>query len=701
MKRTLCIAAKLQIQAAEGVKPRRFAIEAYDGGLLNVEGFDLPVVVDLAGLEVPADVPILIDHQKTVEATLGITDAFTNNGQTLALGGLVTGQSPTAQQVIAQHDAGHRWQASIGAMVVDEERIPQGTPVTVNARTFVGPIIVARKSVLGETSVLPKGAAKRTTVNLAAAAAAQSQVKGTAMSFEDYVMSLGLDAATLTPEAAAALQVAFTTSQGAAPPAPAPAQAVATAAPPAVLPTAAAGALPMDIEATRKEFRTLAAAEMRRNATIQAKASGYPHIAATAIEQGWDEHRTELEVIKAKQVDARTRPTSFGSAQATPENMPAVLEAAVCMTRKHKDHEKQFDDKTLQAAHSIFKGRIGLQQLFLIEAQRAGMPLMAGARITAGNIREVLMHCFGHPLNAAFSTLSLPGILSNVANKEILQGYMEEDTVWRELADVKSVSDFKTVTSYRLLDNMEYEELGAGGVIKHGSLGEEYYTRSVDTYAKMFSLERKTIINDDLSALDDIQARVGRGGAKKFSNLFWTTFLANALTHWTTARTNYIEGATTNLGTDGVGLGLAVKQFRKMTSPSADGSKRVGISGSPKFLLVPPELEQIADALYTARNVNAVKVSDANTFAGKYKPIIANQLSDTAFTNSSSTAFWLLGDKGMGAPAVASFLNGAETPTVENADADFNTLGVQFRGYHDFGVDMAEYLGSLRSKGAT
>jgi hypothetical protein len=35
---------------------------------------------------------------------------------------------------------------------------------------------------------------------------------------------------------------------------------------------------------------------------------------------------------------------------------------------------------------------------------------------------------------------------------------------------------------------------------------------------------------------------------------------------------------------------------------------------------------------------------------------------------------------------------GNETPTVESADADFDTLGVQFRGYHDFGCDQAEYL---------
>ena len=118
-------------------------------------------------------------------------------------------------------------------------------------------------------------------------------------------------------------------------------------------------------------------------------------------------------------------------------------------------------------------------------------------------------------------------------------------------------------------------------------------------------------------------------------------------------------------------------------------------------MLVPPELETIADALYTARNVASVKTSDANTFAGKYEPIVANQLSDAAYSGYSATAWYMWGETSMGSPIVVSFLNGAETPTVEQADADFNTLGVQFRGYHDFGVDLGDgYLNALMSKGA-
>jgi hypothetical protein len=45
------------------------------------------------------------------------------------------------------------------------------------------------------------------------------------------------------------------------------------------------------------------------------------------------------------------------------------------------------------------------------------------------------------------------------------------------------------------------------------------------------------------------------------------------------------------------------------------------------------------------------------------------------------------------------FLNGNEQPTVETADADFNTLGIDMRGFHDFGVSKQEYRSGVAMKG--
>jgi len=46
------------------------------------------------------------------------------------------------------------------------------------------------------------------------------------------------------------------------------------------------------------------------------------------------------------------------------------------------------------------------------------------------------------------------------------------------------------------------------------------------------------------------------------------------------------------------------------------------------------------------------------------------------------------------------FLDGNESPVVDSADAVFDQLGVQFRGYHDFGVAQAEWRAGVKSAGA-
>jgi phage major head subunit gpT-like protein len=381
-----------------------------------------------------------------------------------------------------------------------------------------------------------------------------------------------------------------------------------------------------------------------------------------------------------------------------------VIEAAFSRARGTLD-EKSYDEKTLETAHKNFRNGIGLQQLVIMAASANGMHFHPGEGLTQGNLREALQHAFNPIKAAGFSNINVPGILSNVANKEILQGYEEEDQTWREIAAVKSVNDFKQHTSYRMLDEMKFEKLGPMGEIKHGTLSEESYTRQADTYAKMGSITRRDFINDDLQAFDDMRNRIGRGGAQALNGVFWAAFMNNA-SFFTSGRGTFITGATTTLLTDGVGLQLGLTAFRKLKTPVADGEKKVGsgtsVGGRPEILLVPPELEFAADKLYVGSNLNTGNAAgEENVHRNKYRPVVCPWLSDTAFTGNSTTAWYLLRNPRAMAPICVSFLNGNETPTVESADADFNSLGIQFRGYFDFGCDLAEYLAGIKSKGAS
>lgn len=648
---------------------------AYGGGKLALANFYHPVVVDLSGLKVSTKArPILRDHDTS--RIVGHTDEITVNAGSIKVSGTVSAANDHAREVVESSANGFPWQASIGASVQKMSFVDKGETVEVNGRKFSGPLYVARQATLGEVSFVALGADDNTSASVAAGKHSNEESE---MKFNEWLTAKGFDPAALSDAQRTSLQAMFDGEQEAADdddqePV-----------------KAGAGDDGASADGVIQATRKAAAAEMTRIAAIQKQAANHPDIAAKAVAEGWDATKVELEVLKA------SRPQAPAGHVHTKELNSHTIEAALCIAARLPNLEKQFKTEVLEAAHRDYP-KLGLQELILTAAIANGYVCGPGRRIDSGNVRAVLEYAM--PIRAAgFSSVSLPGILGNTANKEINAGYMTADQSWREIAAIKSVRDFKQVTSYRMLDSMEYEQLGPGGEIVHGSVAQESYTRQARTYAKMAAITREDIINDDLGAFDELRTRLGRGAGDKLGNVFWTNFMSNLGTTFTTARTNYISGSTTNLGTDGVGLGLGVKAFRQMRSPSTDGSKRVG--GRPSILLVSPTLEGVATQLYVNNNLGAgTTVGNANIYANKYRPVVSPWLDDSSYTGYSTTMWFLLHDPSVMASMCVSFLNGVETPTVESADADFNTLGIQFRGYHDFGCDVAEYLAGVMSKGA-
>jgi phage major head subunit gpT-like protein len=739
----IAAAARVTITGAEAPtaeQPARFTMVAYTGEPMRIYPWADPVVVDLETCDVSEPrIPALYDHYADIGSVVGQVETLAvENKQLVAAGRFTPIQGDAsgyrrncAADVLALAKTGYQWQASVGADPATVEEIKAGAVGVANwGREYPGPCVIGRGCRFRELSFVVLGGDRKTSV----VAGRHRVIKGSAVNptYEEWLTSLGFaDPTALDPTQDANMRLLYaeeypesgTEAEPPAEPAGVGEQVAAEGDPPAMTDEekkkAAADALAARgrrpaVRGTAADpvadLRRRSAAELTRQADVQRIAAEYGNptiqvgtrqvpLAAHAVAQNWSADKTENAAIKASRPSGPHLHMPAGSGRGPATNL--VLEAAICAALKQPNLEKQFRPEVLDAAHTQFRGRIGLQQVMFIAAAAGGYHPGPGERLHNGNLKAVLKAASADPAikgAAGTSTVSLPGIFANVANKELLTGYLEEDQSWREVAAVKPVNDFKSVTSYRLLDDMAYEQVGPNGEIKHGKVSEESYSRQAKTYAKMFILTRRDQINDDLGAFADLRNRLGRGAAQKFNDVFWTEFLSDAATFWTTARTNYISGATTNLGTDGVGLGLGVKAFRQMTSPSGDGTKRVG--GNPEILLVPPELEGVAEVLYRNQNLGGVKSSDANIYANKYRPVVVPWLSDSGFTGYSTTAWYLLRSPGLMPAVVASFLFGNEAPTVEDSDADFDTLGWQFRGYHDFGVDQAEYLCGVKSKGA-
>ena len=303
---------------------------------------------------------------------------------------------------------------------------------------------------------------------------------------------------------------------------------------------------------------------------------------------------------------------------------------------------------------------------------------------------------FGREVKAGLSFVDVGGILSNVSNKFLLEGFYSVERTWRNICAVRNVSDFKTVTSYRLIGKDQYEKVGPGGELKHGTLGEETYTNKADTHGIMLTIDRRDIINDDLGAITLVPRKLGRGSGLQICEVFWVIFMNNSA-FFTTGNKNYAAGTPdTVCGIDG----LTKAETMFMEQVDADG-KPIGIM--PAIVLVPPALSAMATQLQKSLEIRDTtantKYPIANPHVGKFRAEVSRYLSNAKFTGNSSKAWYLLADPNDLPVIEVAFLNGQESPIIETAEADFNVLGVRMRGYHDFGVALQDQRGGCKLKG--
>ena len=680
------------LAAAGDGQPRRWTARAYNGGPMRVDSpkLDAPLIVNLKGVTFANSLVANLFHDE--ERIVGhVTEKQLANG-VLDLAGVVSGGGKDADHFVKAAAEGFPWQASIEADNLRIEKLAAGKSTEVNGRTVSGPAYIANRANVYGVAFLGRGADQDTSVTLAAGAAKLFQGEDE-MKFSEYLAALGFDdESKLTDAQKANLKAKFDAEQSAALKAKHAGDGDGTVKPPAFdLDRLKAAYAKHEAALEVKAFEYTGKVEASKLATLKAGAlQKAVDLKANALQQEWAPERLEVEGLKAQmeferdlfRAEAPKGPAIHASGKDVSD---AVLHAAFSK-QAGLNIEKHFKPEVLEATDKAFPRGIGLQQVVLRAAAANGYLCAPGERIDAANIREVL--------KAAFSTHSLTTLLTTTGNKILLDGFMAIPQSWRSVAAVRTVNDFKTVTAFRMNADMEYEELGPGGEIKHGTLTQESYTMAAKTYAKMMTLTRHDIINDDLGAFNDLRNRLGLGAAIKMNKVFWTAWLSasNGAAFWTSARGNLV----TSSALAEAGLNTAVAAFRDMAGP--DGNL---MSLDPKLLLVPSALEATAKKIYVSQEIRdttaTTKYTTANIYQNMFQPIVVPELGNSAYTGYSATSWFLLADPMILASAAMCFLNGQQSPTIESAEADFNTLGVQFRGYHDFGVAMTEYRASVKA----
>ena len=363
------------IEAAGG-KPKVAGL-AYGGGKMNLPGWKFPVVVDLAGMEIPDTVPLLTNHENKTDARVGVVSASIKNSA-LEISGEIVSDSKDAQDIVAQGKSGADWQLSIGADVRECELVKGSREV--NGQSFDGPFYHIQKSVLREVSVVAVGADATTKMKVTAQFNLINDFEGENMK-EDNKLNASGDTN---------VDVEKTEKPQAAPEVKAVAE--------------------VDLAAKANEAAVAAVkAERERVSAIQSICAGeFPEIEKEAVSAGWTPEvvtKKVLETLRAERPAASVNIAIHSKPEG--EDMRKTVEAAMCL-RVGVDAdtlEKSYGAKTVEAA--MVEMDMPLKQVMIECMKLDGIPYSRGFD--------------NETIRAAFSSVSLPGILSNVANNKLLQ----------------------------------------------------------------------------------------------------------------------------------------------------------------------------------------------------------------------------------------------------------------------------------------
>ena len=140
---------------------------AYSGGPVRQSWSDFPIYVDLEGMEIQNQIPILFSHYNSPTSRMGEA-TIENNKKTLVFKGVIDTEEDELAQEIVRKGIKIDWQVSIGADVLAMEELLDGETIEVNGNNVTGPVTIVKKSLLREISVVAVGADSDTNMKIMA-----------------------------------------------------------------------------------------------------------------------------------------------------------------------------------------------------------------------------------------------------------------------------------------------------------------------------------------------------------------------------------------------------------------------------------------------------------------------------------------------------------------------------------------------------
>ena len=282
-------------------------------------------------------------------------------------------------------------------------------------------------------------------------------------------------------------------------------------------------------------------------------------------------------------------------------------------------------------------------------------------------------------------------IVNATMGATIARAYNTAPTTYQHWTSVGSNPDFKKVKRFRLAANGEMKEIPENGEFKTVSGMDEGVDTGLKTYGKKFGFSRQTIINDDLGTVARLITAQVRANQRFINKLCYQMLTKNGKIYDNKALFVADHG---NLMTAAAPSIASLNEFIVKMAMQKDINGTDVLNLTPKFILAPKALElPIRQLLESAADPSATHAGVVNPMKGAFQLITDAQL-DIA----NPKGYYAVADPRDVDTIEVTYLNGKRTPTLESK-VSWDTLGIEWRMYHDFGINVLDYRGVAYNQG--
>ncbi|WP_310498306.1 prohead protease/major capsid protein fusion protein [Sandarakinorhabdus sp.] len=291
-------------------------------------------------------------------------------------------------------------------------------------------------------------------------------------------------------------------------------------------------------------------------------------------------------------------------------------------------------------------------------------------------------------------TSDFPALMANVLNKRLRDQYQENQPTYMQWARrAAPLPDFKARSVAQLSGAPDLLPVNEAGEIKHGAWSDNGVSYRLATYARNTTINRHTLINDDLGALE--RWAVGyAAAARRLENRLVYAQLTGAGTY---GGADLFTVGNANLAAAGGAIGATTLGAARTAMRVQKGRQLEELNVAPRYLIAPAALEQVA-LNFTSANMLANAAGSINQFAENGRtPLIP--IIDAVLDGASATRWYLAADSSQIDTIEYCYLEGAEG--VQLASKELGGVdGIMFEALIDFVAAAIDHRGLYANPGA-